>query len=111
MLDGVGTTVYGYDAVGQLLSEDGPWDDDTVSYTYNNRERKGLSLLQPTASPWAQSYGYDGARRLTNVSSPAGSFGYAYDGTRQLQVSQLTLPNSAYIADSSTAWRGCFPQN
>ena len=31
MVDAVGTTVYGYDAVGQALSEDGPLVDDTVS--------------------------------------------------------------------------------
>ena len=36
MVDGVGTTRYTYDAAGQLLSEDGPWDNDTVSYSYNN---------------------------------------------------------------------------
>jgi len=34
MVDAVGTTVYGYDAVGQLLSEDGPWSGDAVNYTY-----------------------------------------------------------------------------
>ena len=74
MVDAVGTTMYGYDAVGQLLSEDGPWVNDTVSYTYANRLRTGLSLLAPNADAWTQSYGYDSARRLTSVTSPAGSF-------------------------------------
>jgi YD repeat-containing protein len=31
MVDSVGNTAYGYDATGQLLSEDGPWASDTVS--------------------------------------------------------------------------------
>ena len=67
MLDGVGTTAYGYNAAGQLLSEDGPWADDTVSYTYNNRLRSSLSLQAASASAWTQRYGYDSARRLTSV--------------------------------------------
>ncbi len=39
LVDAVGATVYGYDAAGQLLSEAGPWGNDTVSYTYQNRLR------------------------------------------------------------------------
>jgi len=35
---------------GAVLSEDRPWDNDTVSYTYENgRRRNTLSLLQPNA--------------------------------------------------------------
>ena len=36
MVDGIGVTHYSYDTVGQVLSEDGPWADDTVNYTYQN---------------------------------------------------------------------------
>jgi RHS repeat-associated protein len=100
MVDAVGTTTYGYDATGQLLTEDGPWADDTVSYGYNNRLRTSLSLLAPNASPWTQSYSYDAARRLQTLASPAGSFSYAYDPTRNLQVGKLTLPSGAYITNS-----------
>ena len=42
MVDGVGTTHYLCDQVGQLLSEAGPKNDDTVSYTCNNRLRASL---------------------------------------------------------------------
>jgi RHS repeat-associated protein len=100
MVDGVGTTLYGYDAVGQVLSEDGPWPSDTVSYTYANRLRTGLTLQMPSASAWAEGFGYDNARRLTSLTSPAGVFGYAYDLTRSLQVAKLTLPNGAYITNT-----------
>ena len=54
MVDAVGTTVYSYDGASQLLSEDGPWASDTVSYTYNNRLRNGLSLSAPNASAWTE---------------------------------------------------------
>src|ERR1700744_5631183 len=79
MIDAVGSTAYAYDAVGQLLSEGGLWSDDTVNYTYANRLRLGLSLEAPNASSWEQTYGYDSARRLTSITSPAGEFDYAYD--------------------------------
>ena len=100
MVDGVGTTAYGYDAAGQLLSEDGPWAADTVSYTYNNRLRSNLSLQAPNASAWTQTYGYDAAKRLTNVVSAAGTFGYRYDPVRNLQVNALALPSGAFITNN-----------
>ena len=99
MVDGVGTTVYGYDAVGQLLSEDGPWANDTVSYTYENRLRANMSLQAPNAVAWAQNYGYDSARRLTSVSSPAGAFNYTYDPVELQCVDELSLPNGALITN------------
>ncbi len=99
MVDAVGTTVYGYDAVGQLLSEDGPWADDTVSYSYNNRLRTGLRVAAPNASAWAQSYGYDSTRRMTNIVSPAGAFAYAYDLVAHQMVDQVSLPGGAYITN------------
>ncbi len=62
MLDGVGTTVYGYTAVGQLLSEDGPFASDTVTNTYVNRLRTAMSLQQPSGS-WTNGFIHDQARR------------------------------------------------
>jgi RHS repeat-associated protein len=100
MVDAVGTSQYTYDPAGQILSEDGPWNDDTVSYTYANRLRTGMSLSAPNASPSTQTYSYDFARRLTNVTSPAGVFSYSYDSTRNLQVQKLLLPNTAFITNT-----------
>ena len=34
-MDALGTTRYTYDAVGQLLTEDGPFDSDTVTNSYS----------------------------------------------------------------------------
>ncbi len=100
LVDGVGQTRYSY-ANNRLASEDGPWAEDTVSYSYQYAgPRSGLTLLQPNASPWTQSYGYDAAERLTSVVSPAGSFGYAHDSTRVELPGTLTLPSGATIATS-----------
>jgi RHS repeat-associated protein len=101
MVDAVGTTLYGYDAAGQLLSETGPWVNDTVSYTYTNRLRTASSLSQPSGS-WSQSYGYDAARRLTNVTSAAGAFNYTLAGASSASplIKTLSLPNGAQITNS-----------
>jgi RHS repeat-associated protein len=100
MVDGIGTTIYGYDAAGQLLSEGGLWPNDTVNYTYANRLRIGLSLLAPNASAWTEGYAYDNARRLTSLTSPAGTFGYFYDPAKLQRLDELTLPNGACITNT-----------
>ena len=102
MVDAVGTTVYGYDAAGQLLSEDGPWADDTVNYSYQNRLRISLSLQAPNADVWTQSYGYDAARRLKIIMSQAGEFDYTLGGAGFASplIRKLLLPNGAYITNS-----------
>ncbi len=61
-------------AVRQLLTEDGPWANDTLTYTYANQLRASLSLQQPGGT-WTNGYLDDVARRMTNVTSPAGTFG------------------------------------
>ncbi|MGO9203538.1 MAG: hypothetical protein ACLQM8_23700, partial [Limisphaerales bacterium] len=107
MVDAAGTTVYAYDAVGEVLSEDGPWADDTVSFTYANRLRTGMSVLAPGAAAWTQSYTYDATRRLASVASPAGSFAYSYKvGSTVLPgslVQGLTLPSGAVVTNSYDA--------
>ena len=99
MVDAAGTTKYTYAANGQLLTEDGPWASDTVTYSYNNaRMRSGLSLQQPTGT-WTNGFIYDGAHRLTNVTSPAGAFAYIYKGPGT-QVTNLALPNASKITNA-----------
>ncbi len=112
MLDGIGTTTFGWTGGDQLASETGPWVNDTVSYTYLNRLRASLTLLQPNASPWTQGYGYDSVMRLSTVTSPAGStsitspsgtFTYTYSGGGD-RVLGLQLPgfpsgSSLYITN------------
>jgi RHS repeat-associated protein len=100
MVDAAGTTSYSYDAASQLLSEDGPWSSDTVSYTYVNRLRKSLSVQAPNGSSWSQTYGYDPVKRLTNITSVAGSFGYAYDALRSTLPALVALPNGSVITNT-----------
>ncbi len=103
MVDGVGTNKYTYFAGGQLQSEDGPWANDTVTNGYVNSLRTSLGLQQPTGN-WTNGFGYDSAKRLTNVTSQAGSFGYGYTNVGQgglagVLIRKLSLPNGAYITN------------
>src|SRR5438093_4548487 len=98
MVDGIGTTIYSYSAAGQLLTEDGPFASDTVTNTYSSRLRIALGLQQP-AGAWTNGFIYDPSKRLTNVTSQAGSFGYTYDALRSTLPTLLTLPNGSYITN------------
>ena len=100
MVDAVGTTLYGYAVGGQLWTEDGPWSDDTVTNSFNNRLRVGMDLKQPTGV-WTNKFTYDGSRRLTNVTSPAGAFGYQLaSGAPSTLTVKLLLPNTSYITNT-----------
>ena len=108
LVDAVGTSRYGYSSGGMLISEDVPWDQDTVQTTVSNRLRTRLTLPLPNAAAFAQTYAYDAAKRLTNTASTAGSFGYSYTRTGQgselgLLVNGLSLPSGAYITNEFDA--------
>jgi RHS repeat-associated protein len=104
MLDAVGTTTFNYTPAGQLASEDGPWANDTVTNTYVQGLRTAMSLnSQPSTLNF--SYGYDNARRLQTLTSPAGSFGYSYGALNSASalVTGISLPNGAYITNNYDA--------
>jgi RHS repeat-associated protein len=92
-----GTVSFTYNEVGQVTSEDGPWPSDSISYGYLNGLRTNLTLVQPYSSPWVQTYAYDAQKRLTNIVSPAGPFGYVYSPNPSLLIDQLNLPGGPYI--------------
>jgi len=100
MVDAVGNSRFSYDSVGQLLSEDGPWASDTVSYTYNNRLRSSLTVQNPNGPAWSQSYAWDSVKHLTNITSPAGAFSYLFQSPYAMLPARLLLPNGAYITNT-----------
>ncbi len=103
MVDTIGGNEYAcnytYVPGGFLQSEDGPWANDTVTYTWNNGLSSGLSLAQPDGSWWTQSYGYDAANRLQTLVAPAGTFTYTYQGAGNWVIN-LALPNGAVVANA-----------
>jgi len=100
MVDASGTTAYTYTLGNQLLTEDGPFPSDTITNIYVNRLRTELDLQQPLGL-WTNKFVYDNARRLTNVTSPAGAFGYTPGATAPSSalIKKLLLPNTSYITN------------
>src|SRR2546423_12577983 len=100
-VDGIGTNKYTYDAAGQLLTDDGTFADDTVSYTYANRLRMGMTLAapEPAGGGLSQNYSYDDAKRLSVITSSAGTFTYGYNSQQSTLVSQLLLPGGSFITN------------
>jgi len=100
MVDATGTSTYTYTDFGALLSEDGPWSDDTVSYAYDaGRRRQRLTLAQPGGTVWSQSYAYDTAGRLDGITAPEGTYDYQYHTSRSLLVQKLVFPNTASLTN------------
>jgi YD repeat-containing protein len=96
---GLGTNTFVYNEAEQLQIEYGLWASDGVTNTYHATVpglRTGLSVAQPS-SYWSQTFGYDAARRLTNIVSPAGTFTYTYKGPGTLWTN-LALPTSSACA-------------
>jgi len=99
MVDAAGTTTCTYWPGGLLKTEGGLWANDTVTNFYFQRLRTSLVLQQPTGT-WTNGFAYDAAKRLSSVTSRAGSFSYQYRATNiENLVATLTLPNGAAITN------------
>ena len=86
-----------------MLTEDGPFDSDTITNSYVNRLRTQLSLQQPTGF-WTNGFTYDAGARLSNVTMRAGTFIYSYlPGTASKLVTNLQLPNTSRITNGFDA--------
>ena len=94
MVDGLGTSSFGYDIMGRLTSVDGPFADDTVNYSYDAVGRRQTMTVQDGNDGDEFSYGYDTLGRLNSLGSPAGNFAYSYIGNTG-RLSQRQLPNGA----------------
>jgi RHS repeat-associated protein len=101
MVDAAGTTTYTYSSGGELATESSPFTSATITSTYVNGLRTALSLQQPTGS-WTNGFIYDAAGRLTNVSSPAGTFSYTLGGSgpSSALIKKTALPNTAFITNT-----------
>ena len=98
MIDGIGTTTFTYKGTGQLESEDGPYVNDKITYSYNKGRRSGLTIDMPSGPDWVASYTYDSSGRLDDVVSPAGTFTYTYPISNNItRPASIDLPGSLKI--------------
>ncbi len=70
---------------------DGPWQDDTLTYVYDN-----LNRLQTVTAQGGRprTYGYDNQGRLENIIVDGATYIYGYDGANPL-VRSLTRPGNS----------------
>jgi len=57
MVDAAGVTRYAYNSVGLLTLEDGPWDNDAVTFSYTNRLRSENRKWQRRRNSWVANRG------------------------------------------------------
>ena len=107
MVDAAGTSRFTYTSNGDLSSEVQPWTSATVTYGYDPSVphlRKSLSLSQPTGN-WTNGLAYDAARRLSTLTSQAGTFTYSYfagsgGGASSSLPKKIALPNNSYVTNA-----------
>ena len=97
MNDGNGLTRFQYNPAGQLGAnkiklEDGPYQNDTVSYGYDTLGR----IVTRTVDTTPESLGFDAIGRLASDQNPLGSFSYQYLG----QTDQTTRINGGTVTTS-----------
>ena len=96
MLDGTGTTTYGYHPIGtppplgagRVASVDGPLSNDTITYGYDELGR----VLSRAINGVALTDEYDALGRMIAENNVLGSFSYQYDGVTS-RLRTVTSPN------------------
>lgn len=96
VVDGIGTNVYSYNADSWLLSYEGPWPSDTITYSYDALERK-TNVLAQLGQPVG--YIYDALDRLTQVQTSSGNYSYSYSSASPL-VETLSRSSGSYTTNA-----------
>ena len=106
-LSAIGSTSWTYNANGDILTEDGPFTDDTVTYTYASGRKSGMAF-----SDLETSYAYDPMSRVSGVTASNGEApaqalalsgveGFAYTFlARSNKVAGVTLNGGPSVAHS-----------
>jgi len=103
MTDGTGTSTYTYTAIGtngalQLASENGPFNNDSIGYTYD-----ALGRLSTRTIPGAnEGFTYDAISRLTSHSTGLGTFNYSYLGETGQTTSRSVTNGGVHISSGWT---------
>ncbi len=98
MTDGIGLTTYAYNPItaapalgaGKLASIDGPLDNDTTTYGYDELGRATNRFINGAAN--AASVHYDSLGRVQNATNALGTFNYEYVNTTD-RLDHVDLPN------------------
>jgi RHS repeat-associated protein len=109
MVDGTGTTTYGYHAVAglgatRLASVDGPLANDTITYSYDQLGRMTNRAINGVGVTWT----FDALGRVTTEANALGSFTYTYDGPTN-RIATVAYPNGqtsaySYLPNAQDHW-------
>lgn len=91
MTDGLGVTKFAYGSLGspggfRLISEDGPYNNDTVVYGYDKLGRHASRIIDSTT----ETFEYDALGRVIRNVNGLGAFGTSYLGQTQQPVSMAS---------------------
>lgn len=98
MTDGIGSTQYAYNSItappvlgaGRLASVDGPWNNDTITYSYDELGRLSGRSIDGVNN--TSSFGYDTLGRPHTITNPLGAFTYNYVGVTG-RMDNVQYPN------------------
>lgn len=96
--DGAGTFAFAYDAESRLTTVDGPWSNDTLTYTYDALGRRVGLAVEGSA---AVAHDYDTLGRLTEIARGASTHTFTYPGASHFP-SGLARPgggSTTYVRD------------
>jgi RHS repeat-associated protein len=103
MTDGIGTTLYSYVPItgtptfgaGQPASVDGPYANDTMTYTYDELGR----IVGTAIHGFGEAVTHDAAGRVVSETNALGSFTYVHDGGSGRVLAQL-FPNGLSLSNT-----------
>jgi RHS repeat-associated protein len=91
MMDGIGTTSFGYDSEARMIQVDGPFAQDEKTYTYDAvGNRKSMDLPNMHIS-----YVYDELNRIISVTSNYGSADYVWNVNTNL-LNRINYGNDTF---------------
>jgi len=102
MTDGIGETKYAYNLITdpptlgarRVASIDGPLDNDTLTFGYDELGRVTSRSINGAAN--AASVQYDSIGRMQSITNPLGMFGYAYVNTTG-RMDHVNYPNGQKV--------------
>jgi RHS repeat-associated protein len=93
VVDGIGTNSFSYHPVGmsgagRLAVEDGPWEDDSIAYQYDELRRLTNRAINGVQESWA----YDAMGRASSYANPLGVFSRSFAGATR-RVTGINYPD------------------
>ena len=98
-----GTWTLAHDLLGRVTVIDGPWTDDTISWSYNDAAR---SVTRTAPGGFTEAATTDALGRIASIANPLGTFTHAYDDTATTLSSVLMSVTHSGGFNTAFTWHG-----